>query len=72
MCVCWILLLVFVQRGLQQTQRIDQTCSETQLLPNRTSQADPFHTSFTELELLLSLFADQLCLHTNKNTHRHA
>lgn len=62
---CSNLLLVFVQRGLQQAEGIDQPPGEAQLLPRRPPQAQPLHARLVQLELLLRLFADQLGLKAN-------
>lgn len=62
----WNILLVFVECGLQQTERVDQTSSEAQLLSDSPLQACPLHTVLVQIELLLRLFADQLGLKTHK------
>lgn len=56
------LLLVFVQRGLQQVEGVDQPRGEAALLPR--SSAEPLHLfqAPVQVKLLLRLFADQLSL----------
>lgn len=56
-----------MQRGLQQTERVDQTASEAQLLPGGSLESRSLHTVLIQVELLLGLFADQLGLQTHKN-----
>lgn len=55
-------LLVFVQRGLQQAQRVHQPRCEAQLLSCRSPQPRARRAVLVQLELLLRLFADQLRL----------
>lgn len=52
------LLFVFMQRGLQESQRVNQTAGEAQLLPHSSLQPRPLRAGFIQLELLLSLLAD--------------
>ena len=55
-------LFVFVQRGLQEAQGIDQPGSEAQLLSRSAPEAGALCAVFIQIKLLLSLFADQLSL----------
>lgn len=56
--------MVSVERGLQQTQGVDQPPGEAQLLASSPPQPRPLRAVLMQVELLLSLFADQLSLRT--------
>lgn len=56
------LLFVFVQRGLQQTERVHQTRGEAALLSRSSSERLGLGHGPVQVELLLGLFADQLSL----------
>ncbi len=61
-----------MQHGLQQTERVNQTTSEAQLLPGGSFQPRSLHTVLIQVKLLLGLFADQLSLQTHNNRKKNS
>ena len=60
-----------MERGLQETERVDEAASEAQLLPDGSSQPRSLHAVLVQVKLLLGLFADQLGLQRHTHTHTH-
>lgn len=65
--VCRHVPLVFVEGGLQQSQRVDQPAGETQTLARRAPKSRSLGAALLQIKLFLRLFADQLCLHEHTN-----
>lgn len=66
------LLFIFVQRGLQQAERVHQSWGKAALLSWRPSEPRPLGHVPIQVKLLLCLFTDQLSLPGKGHAHTDA